>query len=123
MNTRQGRRQPTRYASELIEDARLLFQTQYGHPVKTEEARQMLDNLVGFFRTLHLWRRTQIEGIPSSLPAEQVAVASAPELNSEPLGIASNESDPLADLNERPETELHPPLKRIRRRRFKAVTT
>lgn len=121
MNTNPVKRRPFRYGADLIEDARVLFQNRYGRPVNTEEAREMLDNLVGFFRTLHLWRHTQLKRATSRNPrtsTEQVALEPTPELSPEPTELAARQTDPLIETNERSETALHISLKRMRRRRF-----
>jgi hypothetical protein len=117
MNTNPVKRRPFRYDADLLEDARVLFQNRYGRPVNTEEAREMLDNLVGFFRTLHLWRHAQLKRATSrnrSTSTEQVALVPTPE----PTELAARQTDPLIEPNERPETGLHLSLKRMRRRRF-----
>lgn len=123
MNTNPVRHRPFRYDADLIEDARVLFQNRYGRPVNTEEAREMLDNLVGFFRTLHLWRHAQLKRATSPYPStstEQVTFEPTRELSPEPTELVSHETDPLVESDERPGTRLHPSLKRMRRRRFRA---
>jgi len=48
-----------RLSDELIEDARRVFQRQAGRDVTAEDARQMLENLIGFFTVLNDWDRAQ----------------------------------------------------------------
>ncbi|WKL56540.1 hypothetical protein Q1W73_12705 [Asticcacaulis sp. ZE23SCel15] len=121
MNTRQGKRRPPRYAPELIEDARVLFQNQYGHPVNTEEARQMLDNLVGFFKTLHLWRHAQLKMAAAGIVRDNVEIETAPDLTPEPPENTVRETNATVGVNEGLETGLYAHSDRMRRRRFRST--
>lgn len=46
-----------RFSNELVEDARQLFQKRTDRQLTSEDARQMLENLVGFFTVLNDWDR------------------------------------------------------------------
>lgn len=52
-------RHSRRFSNKLIEDAQRVFGERYGREVTAEEARQMLENLTGFFTTLHRMDQTQ----------------------------------------------------------------
>lgn len=56
---RQPARHSRRFSNELIEDAQRIFGERAGREVTAEEARQMLENLTGFFETLIDWDRAQ----------------------------------------------------------------
>lgn len=46
-----------RFSDELVEEAREVFQKRTDRTVSSEDARMMLENLVGYFTTLHEWDR------------------------------------------------------------------
>ncbi len=48
-----------RFSEELIEDTRVAFQKRTNRKLTAEDARQILENLVGFFTVLHEWDRAQ----------------------------------------------------------------
>jgi hypothetical protein len=52
-----GIRHSRRFSNELVEKARVIFCRRSGAEVSHEEARQMLENLTGFFTVLHEWDR------------------------------------------------------------------
>ncbi len=52
-------RHSRRFSNELVEDARQVFQEETGRKLTAEDARQMLENLTGFFTVLHEWDRAQ----------------------------------------------------------------
>jgi len=52
-------RHSRRFSNELVEDARKVFQEETGRALTAEDARQMLENLTGFFMVLHEWDRAQ----------------------------------------------------------------
>lgn len=57
-----GERKPPhsrRFSNELVEKARTIFQKRTNRTLTNEDARQMLENLTGFFRVLHEWDRAQ----------------------------------------------------------------
>jgi hypothetical protein len=57
-----GERKPShsrRFSDELVEKARAVFQKRTSRKLTNEDARQMLENLTGFFRVLHEWDRAQ----------------------------------------------------------------
>ncbi|EJU13620.1 hypothetical protein LH128_07859 [Sphingomonas sp. LH128] len=51
-----------RFSNELVEKARSVFQKRTSQKLTNEDARQMLENLTGFFRVLHEWDRAQAKG-------------------------------------------------------------
>ncbi|RQW46083.1 hypothetical protein [Novosphingobium sp. LASN5T] len=60
--TGQGNKRPRhsrRLSDELVEDARALFQERTDRTLTSEDARQMLENLVGFFSVLIEWNRDE----------------------------------------------------------------
>lgn len=50
-------RHSRRLSDELVEDARRIFQRRTGRKLTAEDARQILENLIGFFSILHEWDR------------------------------------------------------------------
>ncbi|MBJ7378532.1 hypothetical protein [Sphingobium sp.] len=57
-----GERKPSHsrvFPNELVEKARTVFQKRTSRKLTNEDARQMLENLTGFFRVLHEWDRAQ----------------------------------------------------------------
>jgi hypothetical protein len=52
-----GVRHSRRFSNGLVEKARAIFGRRSGRDVTHEEARQMLENLTGFFALLHEWDR------------------------------------------------------------------
>lgn len=52
-------RHSRRFSDELVEDARKVFQKRTDRKLTNEDARQMLENLVGYFTVLHEWDRAQ----------------------------------------------------------------
>lgn len=48
-----------RFSNELVEKARQVFQKRTSQKLTNEDARQMLENLTGFFRVLREWERAQ----------------------------------------------------------------
>jgi len=50
-------RHSRRLSDELVEDARRIFQKRTDRKLTAEDARQILENLVGFFSVLHEWDR------------------------------------------------------------------
>lgn len=53
-------RHSRRLSDELVEEARALFQERTDSPLTPEDARQMLENLVGFFSVLIEWDREAV---------------------------------------------------------------
>lgn len=51
-------RHSRRLSDELVEDARRVFQSRTDRTLTSEDARQILENLTGFFSILHEWDRT-----------------------------------------------------------------
>ena len=51
-------RHSRRLSDELVEDARRVFQKRTDRTLISEDARQILENLTGFFSILHEWDRT-----------------------------------------------------------------
>ncbi len=51
-------RHSRRLSDELVEDARRVFQKRTERILTSEDARQILENLTGFFSILHEWDRT-----------------------------------------------------------------
>jgi hypothetical protein len=43
----------------LIRHTIRVWEPQLGRPLTEEDARQILENVIGFFRVLHSWRRKQ----------------------------------------------------------------
>lgn len=58
----------SRFSNELVNDARSVFEDEMGKPVSAEEARQMLENLAGFFMILHEWDREQAKRDAEDVP-------------------------------------------------------
>lgn len=54
------RRHSHRFSDELLEDTRRVFQKRTDRKLSLEDARQMLENLTGFFAILHEWDRAQV---------------------------------------------------------------
>lgn len=52
-------RHSRRLSDELVEDARRVFQKRTDRTLTHEDARQILENLIGFFSVLHEWDRTK----------------------------------------------------------------
>lgn len=50
----------TRFPDDLVEDARRIFQKRADRNLTSEDARQMLENLTGFFSVLHEWDRERV---------------------------------------------------------------
>lgn len=50
-------RHSRRFSDALVEKARGVFQKRTSRKLTNEDARQMLENLTGFFRVLHEWDR------------------------------------------------------------------
>lgn len=50
-------RHSRRFSDALVEEARVLFQADSARPLNNEDARQMLENLTGFFIVLMEWDR------------------------------------------------------------------
>lgn len=50
-------RHSRRLSDEVVEDARRLFQKRTERTLSSEDARQILENLIGFFSILHEWDR------------------------------------------------------------------
>jgi hypothetical protein len=48
-----------RFPAELIAETQDVFGRRTGRNLTSEEARQILENLVGFFDTLNQWQREQ----------------------------------------------------------------
>jgi hypothetical protein len=48
----------TRLSDQLVEEAQTLFQRRTGRTFSLEDARQILENLTGFFCALQRWTRT-----------------------------------------------------------------
>lgn len=46
-----------RFTDSLVEDARRVFQKRTDRTLTSEDARQILENLIGFFSILHEWDR------------------------------------------------------------------
>lgn len=46
-----------RFPDALVEDARRVFQKRTDRKLTSEDARQILENLIGFFSILHEWDR------------------------------------------------------------------
>lgn len=63
-------RHSSRFSNELVEDARQLFEEEMGTTLTAEDARQILENLTGFFMVLHEWDRKlskiEMEGSPNN---------------------------------------------------------
>ncbi|MEE4450502.1 hypothetical protein [Novosphingobium resinovorum] len=55
-------RHSRRFSDALVEKARRVFQKRTSRKLTNEDARQMLENLTGFFRVLHEWDRAQAKG-------------------------------------------------------------
>lgn len=51
----------TRFPDELVEDARRIFQERTDRNLTSEDARQMLENLTGFFSVLWEWDCARIQ--------------------------------------------------------------
>lgn len=51
-------RHSRRLSDGLVEDARRIFQKRTSRKLTDEDARQILENLIGFFSVLHEWDRT-----------------------------------------------------------------
>ena len=66
-------RHSRRFSDELVEDARKLFQKRTTRTLTSEDARQMLENLTGFFTVLHDMDRARArrEAAADSPPAAQ----------------------------------------------------
>ncbi|GGZ38695.1 hypothetical protein [Asticcacaulis endophyticus] len=58
IDRREGLRKP-KFSKGLIEEARDLFQKRTDRPLTDEDAREMLENLTGFFMSLQLLDREQ----------------------------------------------------------------
>lgn len=54
-------RRSHRLSDQLVEDTREAFQKRTGRKLTTEDARQILENLLGFFTVLHDWEREASE--------------------------------------------------------------
>jgi len=54
-------RHSRRFSDELIEDARKVFQKRTTRTLTSEDARQILENLTGFFTVLHDMDRARIK--------------------------------------------------------------
>tara|TARA_B100000378_G_scaffold271529_1_gene262153 strand:+ start:1270 stop:1548 length:279 start_codon:yes stop_codon:yes gene_type:complete len=52
-------RHSRRFSDELVEKARNVFQKRTSRKLTSEDARQILENLTGYFRVLHEWDRKQ----------------------------------------------------------------
>ncbi|WP_257554523.1 hypothetical protein [Sphingobium sp. CFD-2] len=52
-------RHSRRFSDEIVEKARKVFQKRTSRKLTNEDARQILENLTGYFRVLHDWERTQ----------------------------------------------------------------
>lgn len=50
-------RHSRRLSDDLVEDARKIFQKRTDRKLSDEDARQMLENLIGFFSVLNEWDR------------------------------------------------------------------
>jgi hypothetical protein len=48
--------------ADLIEDTIGFWQPRYGRPLTREDARQIIENLVGFFTTLQRWAAAERAG-------------------------------------------------------------
>ena len=57
-------RHSRRFSDELVEDARRHFQQRTDRQLTNEDARQMLENLTGFFMLLHEWDRADSTSDP-----------------------------------------------------------
>lgn len=51
----------TRFSDELVEDARRIFQERTDRNLTSEDARQMLENLTGFFSVLWEWDCARVQ--------------------------------------------------------------
>ena len=49
---------PAHLSEQLVEEAQTLFQRRTGRTFSLEDARQILENLTGFFCALQRWTRT-----------------------------------------------------------------
>lgn len=58
-----------RFSDELVEKARTVFQKRTSKTLTNEDARQMLENLTGFFRVLLEWDRAQSRR--TTIPAQR----------------------------------------------------
>ena len=67
-------RHSRRFSDELVEDARRVFQKRTTRTLTNEDARQMLENLVGYFTVLHEWDRAR-----SGRPPDGSADSNAPD--------------------------------------------
>jgi len=45
----------TQFPKDLLEEAKRIFEPQYGHALTDEDAREILENLVGYFDILIEW--------------------------------------------------------------------
>lgn len=52
-------RHSRRFSDDLVEKARHVFQKRTSRKLTNEDARQMLENLTGFFRVLLEWDRAE----------------------------------------------------------------
>jgi len=49
-----------KYSNELIDETRRVWEKRFGRVLTDEEARGLIENAVGFFRTLHGWKRREM---------------------------------------------------------------
>jgi hypothetical protein len=73
-------RHSSRFSNELVEDARRLFEQRMGRPLTNEDARQMLENLTGYFMTLHEWDRKSRNAESAADPAAELRSRTARRL-------------------------------------------
>lgn len=56
---------PKRYSGQILQDAADYWEPRAGHKLSREDARQILENLTGFFETLAAWGVERREGRPA----------------------------------------------------------
>ncbi|ESQ80405.1 hypothetical protein [Asticcacaulis sp. YBE204] len=98
----EGLRKP-KFSKELIEEVRDLFQKQTDKPLTNEDAKEMLENLTGYFMCLHLLDREQ--------KAQQIA---RKKIGTE---IAENPISVCREQSLLPTAETISPKRLMRRRR------
>jgi len=49
-----------KYSDELIVETRKVWEGRLGRHLTDEEARELIENITGFFRTLHGWKQREM---------------------------------------------------------------
>ena len=49
-----------KYSNELIVETRQVWERRLGRCLTDEEAQELIENITGFFRTLHGWKRREM---------------------------------------------------------------